>query len=116
MKFWVVLGSRGCKEKNLLTALSKQLFEVVFWTFCVQKEYFILGFQKHLQTKSDLHISICQSQFKRHILIWDTLYLSMQNKHEKASFQFCYFYTSIYEHATYDCLEKSLRPDKMAGR
>ena len=32
-------------------------------------------FQNHIQTKSDLHISVCQSQFKRHISIWDTLYL-----------------------------------------
>ena len=27
----------------------------------------------YLQTKSNLHISICQSQFKRNISMWDTL-------------------------------------------
>ena len=30
MKFWAVLGSRGCREKNLPTAISMQLFGVVF--------------------------------------------------------------------------------------
>jgi hypothetical protein len=39
MKFWAVLGSRGCREKNLPTAISMQLFEVVFSTFCGQKTY-----------------------------------------------------------------------------
>ena len=38
MKFWAVLGSRGCREKNLPTAISMQLFEVVFSTFCGQKK------------------------------------------------------------------------------
>ena len=33
MKFWAVLGSWGCREKNLPTAISMQLFEVVFSTF-----------------------------------------------------------------------------------
>ena len=36
MKFWAVLGSRGCREKKLPTAISMQLFEVVFSTFCLQ--------------------------------------------------------------------------------
>jgi hypothetical protein len=40
MKFWAVLGSRGCREKNLPTAMSMQLFEVVFSTFCGQKSTF----------------------------------------------------------------------------
>jgi hypothetical protein len=30
-----------------------------------------------LQTKSDLHIFICQSQFKRNISMWDTLYYTI---------------------------------------
>ena len=30
MKFWAVLGSRGCREKKLPTAISMQLFGVVF--------------------------------------------------------------------------------------
>ena len=42
MKFWAVLGSRGCREKKLPTAISMQLFEVVFSTFCGQKN--ILNF------------------------------------------------------------------------
>ena len=31
------------------------------------------GIHRYLQTKSKLHISICQSQFKRNISKWDTL-------------------------------------------
>ena len=38
MKFWAVLGSRGCREKNLPTAISMQLFGVIFSTFCGQKQ------------------------------------------------------------------------------
>ena len=38
MKFWAVLGRRGCREKKLPTAMSMQLFGVVFSTFCGQKE------------------------------------------------------------------------------
>ena len=34
MKFWAVLGSQGCREKKLPTAISMQLFGVVFSTFC----------------------------------------------------------------------------------
>ena len=30
IKFWADLGSQGCREKNLPTAISEQLFEVVF--------------------------------------------------------------------------------------
>ena len=37
MKFWAVLGSRGCREKKLPTAISMQIFWVVFSTFCGQK-------------------------------------------------------------------------------
>ena len=36
MKFWAVLGSRGCREKKLPTAISMQLFGV-FFNFCGQK-------------------------------------------------------------------------------
>jgi hypothetical protein len=39
MKFWAVLGSRGCREKKLPTAISKELFQVVFSTFCGQKKF-----------------------------------------------------------------------------
>ena len=38
MKFWAVLGRRGCREKKLTTAISMQLFWVVFSTFCGQKK------------------------------------------------------------------------------
>jgi hypothetical protein len=31
------------------------------------------GIHRYLQTKSNLHISMCQSQFKRNISKWDTL-------------------------------------------
>ena len=37
MKFWAVLGSLGGREKNLPTAISMQLFRVVFSTFCGKK-------------------------------------------------------------------------------
>ena len=40
MKFWAVLGSQGCKEKNLPTAISMQLFGVVFSTFLWAKKNF----------------------------------------------------------------------------
>ena len=40
MKFWAVLGSGGCREKNLPTAISMQLFGVVFSTFCGQENIF----------------------------------------------------------------------------
>ena len=41
MKFWAVLGSQGCREKkHLTTAISMQLFGVVFSTFCGQKKHF----------------------------------------------------------------------------
>jgi hypothetical protein len=33
MKFWTVLGSRGCREKKVTNAISMQLFEVFFSTF-----------------------------------------------------------------------------------
>ena len=32
------------------------------------------GYQNHLQTNSSLRISICQTQFKKDVSIWDTLY------------------------------------------
>jgi hypothetical protein len=32
MKFWAVLGSWGCREKKIPTAISMQLFGVVFST------------------------------------------------------------------------------------
>jgi hypothetical protein len=38
IKFWAVLGSRGCREKKLPTAISMQLFGVVFSTFLGQKK------------------------------------------------------------------------------
>ena len=44
MKFWAVLGSRGCREKK--TVISKQLFEVGFSTFCGQ--FFFLNLSKNI--------------------------------------------------------------------
>ena len=38
MKFWAVLGSRGCREKKGVWADYEQLFGVVFSTFCGQKK------------------------------------------------------------------------------
>ena len=39
------------------------------------------GFPNYLQTKSRLHISICQSKLKDECLPLDTLYMSMENLH-----------------------------------
>ena len=38
-KFRAVFGSQGSTEKKYPTAISKQLFEVVFSTFCEQKTF-----------------------------------------------------------------------------
>jgi hypothetical protein len=38
MKFLAILGSWCCREKNLPTAISMQLFGVVFTMFCGQKK------------------------------------------------------------------------------
>ena len=40
MKFWAVFGIRGCREKNLPTAISMQLFRVVFFNFLWAKGKF----------------------------------------------------------------------------
>ena len=51
MKFWAVLGRQGCREKKLPTAMSMQLFGVVFSTFCGQKElkkYFVSALKSYL--------------------------------------------------------------------
>ena len=40
MKFWTMLGSWGCKEKKMPTAIGMQLFEVIFSNFCEQKNIF----------------------------------------------------------------------------
>ena len=42
---------------------------------CATQKFSISAFQNHLQTKFNLHIFICQSQFISAIPIWDTLYL-----------------------------------------
>ena len=44
MKFWAVFGKQGCREKKLPTAISMQLFGVVFSTFWGQKKYFKKNF------------------------------------------------------------------------
>ena len=41
MKFWAVLGGQGSRDKKIPTAISMQLFEVDFSTFCGQKNIFI---------------------------------------------------------------------------
>ena len=45
MKFWAVLGGQAA-EKKIPTAISMQLFEVVFSTFCGQKTF--LKFFKYI--------------------------------------------------------------------
>ena len=51
MKFCDVLGSQDCREKQLPTAISKQLFEVVFSTFCGQKNFFFQYILFSIRTK-----------------------------------------------------------------
>jgi hypothetical protein len=46
MKFWAVLGSQGCREKKLPTAISMQLFGLVFSTVCGQENIF--NFEKNI--------------------------------------------------------------------
>ena len=55
MKFWAVLGRRGCREKTLQTAISMQLFEVVFSTFCGQKHNLNLFFKYFSIRTKKLH-------------------------------------------------------------
>ena len=47
MKLWAVLGSRGCREEKLPTAISIQFFGVVFSTFSGQF-YFFFWFFKNI--------------------------------------------------------------------
>ena len=46
-----------------------------WWTIPQNSNAVNLGIHRYLQTKSNLHTSICQSQFKGNISKWDTLYL-----------------------------------------
>ena len=46
MKFWAVYGSWGFREKKLPTAISMQLFELVFSTFCGQKKNLSVRIEK----------------------------------------------------------------------
>jgi hypothetical protein len=51
MNFWAVLSSRGCREKNLSTALSKQLFGGGFSNFLWAKKNLNLK-NKHFSTRT----------------------------------------------------------------
>ena len=44
IKFWAVLGSQGYREKKTPNCPGKQLFEVVFSTFCGKKNLRILKY------------------------------------------------------------------------
>ena len=52
-----------------------QLMLVFLKNSCGTQKFPISAFQNHLQTKSNLHIYICQSQFIKSISKWDTLYV-----------------------------------------
>ena len=69
MKFWAVLGSRGSREKKLPTAISMELFEVVFSTFCGQKKY-LKKFQKYFSIRTEkLHnIKVYKKNYKKIIM------------------------------------------------
>ena len=45
------------------------------------------GMYRYLQAKSNLHISICQSHFKRNISMWNTLYVLVSQSLEFPFFQ-----------------------------
>ena len=47
---------------------------------CDTQKFPMSAFQNHLQTKSNLHIFICQSQFISAISMWDTLYVGKRSK------------------------------------
>ena len=55
---------------QLFLVLSKHFIK----TACDAKIFPISEFQNHLQIKSNLHNSICQTKIIFHISIWDTLY------------------------------------------
>ncbi len=67
MKFCVVLGSGGCREKNLPTTTSRQLFGVVFSTFCGQKNNLDFFSKKYFNIRTEKLHSIKAKKKKRKI-------------------------------------------------
>ena len=63
MELGAVLGSRGCREKKLPTAVSMQLFGVVFSTFCGLKK--LKEFNKYFSIRTEkLHSIKAKKIFK----------------------------------------------------
>ena len=60
----------SCQRMLRLTYVT--FLKTGWWNSNVQT----LEIYRYLQTKSSLHISICESQFIRYVSIWDTLYLN----------------------------------------
>ena len=93
MLAWVVFGP----EQNFLF-ISDSTYCVEMYPFCrrllrpAYVDFLKTGcwnsnFQtseiyKYLQTKSNFHISICQSQFERNISMWETLYINVTDSNE----------------------------------
>ena len=66
MKFWAVLGSQGCREKKLPTAISMQLFGVVFFNFFVGKKNLNKKNQKYFSIHAEkLHSIKAYTYFKK---------------------------------------------------
>ena len=65
MKFWAVLGSWGCRKKNSPTAISMQLFGVIFSTFCGQKTLFIFLEKYFIIRTEKLHSINAKKIFKK---------------------------------------------------
>ena len=53
--------------------------------------YIVSGFQNNFQFFFDLHISICQSQFKNNTSIWETLYYRKTTKDIRITSVFVYY-------------------------
>ena len=74
---------RGCWGQPML----------LFWKLVDGNSNFpTSGIYRCLQTKSNLHISICQSHFKRNISMWDTLYIWYVAENSKSV---CYLTRSL---------------------
>ena len=90
---WIIPGTQMTNTSPFLwNGSSKiQFFTDIWYPFCwrllrpayvtfLKTGWWNSNFQtsamyRYLQAKSNLHISICQSHFKRNISMWNTLYL-----------------------------------------
>ena len=73
----------------ILNFSSQRLLRPTHVTFlktgCWNSNFQTSGIYRYLQTKSNLHISICQSHFKRDTSMWNTLYLRVSTPYLPSS-------------------------------